>query len=294
MAIDLSALAVELPGYTDMVAVRSGGQAHVVRARRISDDRDVALKIVDVNANGRDRLERELEALRGVTSDHLPALEAPDLVDVTLNGRPHAILIEEFIDGDNVEALVGASWEEADALLLAHDVVAALQAVAPRGLIHRDVKPLNIIRRASGNPGRFVLLDLGIARHQTLSSLTTPGLHPGSPRYWSPDQLRARDDRALDPRSDLFNVGLILFQALTGAHPYADAGTPNQTYALRVLRNQRRTLSAYRSDLAAGTRAVVARLLQPFAHQRYRDLESAKAAIHAAMDDDGGRRCSCS
>ena len=291
MPLDVAKVAAALPAFSGVVRIGGGGQAEVFRGTDPSG-RPTALKVVNTHMWGKDRLERELLALTGVTSPHLPALLDQALTDIEIDGVAHSVLVEEFVEGEPLDRLIGPQWEEAEALLLMHDLTLALDAVSPKNLVHRDIKPPNVIRRS--HDGRYVLLDLGVARHQTMTTLTSPGGHPGTPHYRSPEQLRARDDRKLDVRSDLFNVGLVGFEALTGEHAFVGRREPEHIYEHRATRGRSRKLHTYRGDLAQETKNLVSRLLMPFPNTRFRNALQTLETIHAAMDADGGRRCSCS
>ena len=181
-----------------------GGMGDVYRARQPSLGRVVALKIL--RPRGGDfiaRFEREARLLA--------ALSHPNLVhvyDVGLDGDVH-FLAMEHVDGRPL------SFPAPNLIRVVRDVALALQKVHDAGLVHRDVKPSNILIAADGTPK---LSDFGIALEATADTrFTETGVFVGSPHYASPEHI---EGRALDGRSDLYALGVILFEGIAGRPPF--------------------------------------------------------------------------
>jgi len=138
-------------------------------------------------------------------------------------------------------------------------------------LVHRDIKPANIAL----HDGEPVLLDLGIALHSDRTRLTAPDApSPKTPAYAAPEQFVPRRLARIDFRTDLFSVGIVSFEAVTGVHPFVIPGEPTGLY-------DRLTSGADMAELegrglSAGFCNVVERLLAPTPNRRYRRIEFAK------------------
>ena len=201
----------EIPGYILKRQLGRGGMAVVFLAEQVSLGRDVALKVLkpspDDTANERFLREARIAA----------RLQHPHIVPVFDFGvhEGEAYLAMQYLPGGTVAPLKGECLEPRAALYIARDVASALDYAHKHGVVHRDVKPDNVLRREDG---RAMLSDFGIARlMQAESALTAEGTSVGTPHYMSPEQLRG--DK-LDGRSDLYSLGVLLWQLLTGDLPY--------------------------------------------------------------------------
>nr|WSX48364.1 protein kinase [Streptomyces sp. NBC_00974] len=202
----------------------SGGMGTVWRARDIALHRDVALKEVrppdaataaaqpGLAVQLRERAVREARALARlahpnvVTIHHI--VEPPDGVE----GHPW-IVMELVRGGSLYDRLADGPMPVADVLRLGLDVLSALRAAHAEGVLHRDVKPANVLLRSDGSA---VLTDFGIAALHGATALTSTGVLIGSPEYIAPE--RARGAEGL-PASDLWSLGMLLYVASEGVHP---------------------------------------------------------------------------
>jgi serine/threonine protein kinase len=202
-------------------AIGRGGSAIVHRARDRSTGGTVAVKLVDPDALGRERFEREARTLA--------ALAAPGVVRYVAHGcdGDNLFLVEEWLAGASLRAqLAGAGVTAAEAVYVVHAAAVALSVVHSAGIVHRDLKPEHIWlggeaeAEADGNLvrrdalGRVTLIDFGIARGARDPRVTATGSSLGTPGYMAPEQ--ARGDRTVDARADVFALGAVLFEALTG------------------------------------------------------------------------------
>ncbi|MCX7041270.1 MAG: protein kinase [Gammaproteobacteria bacterium] len=205
--------AITIPGYTLLRLIGSGGMADVHLARQESLGRDVALKILSP-AMAADPVLRErfLQEARYAAKLHHPNIIA--IYDVgTSDGT--AYIAMEYEEKGTVAPPMGAALDSHTALRIVHDIAGALDYAHAQGLVHRDVKPDNILRRANGS---CLLSDFGIARAMDSdAALTREGTSIGTPQYMSPEQLRGEK---IDGRSDLYSLGVVLYQLLTGELPY--------------------------------------------------------------------------
>ena len=196
----------------------SGGMGTVYRALDRQGGGVVALKLCRVGAAAQvTRFEREIRALATVRH---PGIVAHVADGHTADGQP--FLAMEWLAGEDLaRRLARGPLAPADALMLAERLAAALGAAHGLGIVHRDLKPSNVFLRG-GVVGDAVVLDFGIARlggGTYGATLTATGSLLGTPEYMAPEQ--ARGDRDVGPAADLFSLGSLLFECLTGRTPFA-------------------------------------------------------------------------
>ncbi|MDF2992420.1 MAG: serine/threonine protein kinase [Microbacterium sp.] len=214
--------------------VGAGGMGRVFRARDAVLGRDVAIKLFHT-----DRVD-ELEPGRRLSEARvLAALDHPSLVtlyDARLDGEDHVYLVMEYVDGPSLQRRIeaGPLQPEFVAALLA-DLADGLAAVHATGVVHRDVKPSNVLLRPtrhSPHGHEAVLADFGVAHLIDATRLTTPGTVIGTAAYLAPEQVRGEPPR---PASDIYALGLLTIEALTRLHPYG-GGTLQETVLARLSR----------------------------------------------------------
>ncbi|MBR9910493.1 MAG: protein kinase [Gammaproteobacteria bacterium] len=204
---------IEIPGYKIVRLLGKGGMAEVYLAIQQCFEREVALKILSQShAADQDFSERFLREAKIVSR-----LVHPNIVtvyDVGVVAGRH-FLSMEYIPGQDLKtARRQLSLEQRLAVL--KDIAQALSFAGKKGYVHRDVKPENIILHE--DDGRAVLLDFGIARPSDLhQGMTLTGMAVGTPYYMSPEQARGEP---VDPRSDIYSLGVLLYLMLTGQVPY--------------------------------------------------------------------------
>ncbi|WP_437488210.1 serine/threonine-protein kinase [Sorangium sp. So ce1014] len=203
--------------------IGQGAMGVVWAARNEATGREVALKVIArPDPLLRKRLLREAQSCG--------ALQHPNIVDVLDVARAEGgepCLIMELLVGDSVAALLDARrrLEAPLAARIAHDVAGALAAAHAVQIVHRDLKPANVFLHRPPEAGDFVVkvLDFGVAKSLAAASGLTSTLDVvGSPVYMSPEQLRADED--LDARADLWSLGVMLFEMLTGVRPFQGEG----------------------------------------------------------------------
>jgi eukaryotic-like serine/threonine-protein kinase len=218
-ATDLSFLAPSsVPGslgrldhYEVLEVVGRGGMGIVLRARDTKLERIVALKVLAAplaaSGTARQRFIREAKAAAAIRDEHVVAIYA------VRDDAPVPYLVMEYIDGCNLEALQrrGGPLEVKEVLRIGIQVASGLAAAHRHGLIHRDVKPANIL--LENGVQRVKLTDFGLARAADDASLTQSGLIAGTPLYMAPEQAAGEP---LDARADLFSLGSVLYELCTG------------------------------------------------------------------------------
>jgi len=195
-----------------------GGMGVVYLAEQVSLKRNVALKLLirrDMSRKFIDRFKREGRACALVRHQHLVAA-----FDVGSADGWHYFSME-YVDGPTLTRLVkeGGPLSELEGVRMTRQAAEALAAAHDAGIIHRDIKPGNIMVTSTGIPK---LCDLGLARIRNVdeSELYEPGTTLGSRRYMSPEQ--AQGLHGIDGRSDIYSLGLTLFYAITGTPPFSD------------------------------------------------------------------------
>ncbi len=207
----MSLVSVEIPGYTIEKLIAEGGMASVYLARQESLDRPVALKLLR-------KFDNPAQALRFFNEGRIIAsLEHRNIItifDLGVVGERHYLAME-YLQGGDLRARINAGMEPAEVLELIETLGACLSFVHQNGIIHRDIKPENILFRLDGS---VVLTDFGVAKHiESNSSLTIDGIALGSPYYLSPEQAQCRE---LDGRTDIYSLGIICYEMLTGSKPF--------------------------------------------------------------------------
>jgi len=204
---------IEIPGYTVLRLLGHGGMATVYLAQQKSLGRDVALKVLTpALASDPVATERFLREARVSAKLHHPNIVA--IFDVGVHeGVPYMAIAYE--PGGTVAGYAQAKNDPKVALRIVRDIANALDFAHRQGVVHRDVKPENILLR---NDGTCVLSDFGIAHAvEAQTGLTREGTSVGTPHYMSPEQLRGEH---VDARADIYSLGVVLFQLLTGELPY--------------------------------------------------------------------------
>jgi eukaryotic-like serine/threonine-protein kinase len=252
--------------------IGKGGNARIFLARG-EDGQPVALKILHPEllvSVAADRFLREIKIASQLDNPHIAKIldsgEREWLVYYVMSYVEGATLRERL---DTMRLL-----PIAETLRLAGDVLEALDHAHGHGVIHRDVKPANIVLAAEG----AVLLDFGIARAVVASGsdqLTRSGIAVGTSTYMSPEQITALAD--IDHRSDLYSVGCVLFECLAGQPPYAHR---NEAVVLQFHLNQQvpdvRTL---RSDTPAELATVITKALAKSRDQRWNSAAEMREAL---------------
>ncbi|MDT8395091.1 MAG: serine/threonine-protein kinase [bacterium] len=217
----------KLGKYNVLEEIGRGGMAVVYRARQESLDRIVAIKELDLSRAGPDpkALERfQLEARAAASLDHPSIITVHDFWERSNK----AYIAMEFVDGLELkEALaVAGTLEPMTAVRIGISLCKALSYAHERGIVHRDVKPGNVMLSAQGS---VKLADFGIVLVSGSADLTTTGQVIGTPSFMSPEQIKGEP---VGPPSDIFSLGVVLYETLTGVKPFTGPSDVAVTHAI--------------------------------------------------------------
>jgi eukaryotic-like serine/threonine-protein kinase len=250
-----------------------GGMATVFFARDVPGRRAVAVKVMHpglIADIGAERFLREMEIASSLTH--------PLIVPLSESGNAGGIpyYIMPYVEGESLYARLERERQLtiAEALQVTHDVTAALGYAHSRGVLHRDVKPENILLAG----GRALVADFGLARAIGAADyrrLTATGVIVGTAYYMSPEQLR--EDRDLDQRADIYSLGCILYEMLTGGPPFT--GRSLTEVATRILRAPVPSASRSRADVPAAVETALGRALAKSAAGRFASMQEFADAL---------------
>ncbi len=270
---------VEIGGFELLERIGRGGMGSVYRARQISMDRIVALKVLSQRlARNEGYVERFIREARAAAK-----LNHPNIVqgiDVGSSGGYYYFAME-YVNGETVAERVKRQGPlpEKEALSICVQVARALQHAHSRaGIIHRDVKPQNILLDCEGH---VKLADLGLAREtlQQDHSATLEGTTLGTPDYISPEQIRGETN--LDGRCDIYSLGATLYHLLTGRPPYQ--GETSNVVMAKHLTEPPPDPRTIVPSISAGTAAIVRKAMQKDRARRYQTIDDMLRALQSAL-----------
>ncbi len=259
--------------YEVVAELGSGAMGVVYKARDPKIDRFVAVKTISLSSQNPEE-QREYRERFFLEAQAAGRLLHPGIVTIFDTGEDpeghNAFIVMEFIAGQSLDRLLSEKTKKLPldtALLLTEELAEALDHAHGQGVVHRDMKPANILVTTEG---RAKIADFGIAK-LNLANLTLPGRVLGTPAYMSPEQL---EGEAVDRRSDLFSLGAILYHMVTGYGPFQ--GNSATTVCFKVANREPLRATALDPDLPPELDAIIARAMAKDPVQRYqRGLEFA-------------------
>ncbi|HXV90818.1 MAG TPA: serine/threonine-protein kinase [Gemmatimonadales bacterium] len=260
-----------------------GGMAAVFAARDLRYDRLVAIKVLNPDlaaAVGRARFLREIQIAAQLNHPHiLPLLDSGEAGDLLYYVMP-------CVEGESLKERIEREKQlpVRDAIAIARDVAAALSQAHSQGIVHRDVKPGNIMLSS----GAAVMTDFGIARavrrSATDDTLTDVNLAIGTPTYMSPEQWSGT--RELDARSDIYSLGCVVYEMLAGQPPFT--GSTTEAIAARVVFDPVPPIRTVRPKVSVALERVILRALEKVPADRYATVAEFADELAAAPQDDTG------
>ena len=272
----MSLAGTRLGNYELLSILGTGGMGQVYRARDTRLGRDVAIKVLPAAfTSDPDRLvrfEREARTLAALNHPHIAAIYGVE------EGTSVRALVLELVEGETLANRIARGLNVADALAIARQIIAALDAAHEKGVVHRDLKPRNIMLTTGGS---VKVLDFGLAKFPDTHSAdltqsptaTGQGLILGTAAYMSPEQARGQ---AIDKRTDIWAFGCVLYEMLTGRATF-ERETLSDTIA--AILEHAPDWSALPGDTPAGVRRVLQRCLERNPSRRMRDIGDAQIEI---------------
>src|SRR5579859_680872 len=258
----------ELPGerYQLQDPIGRGGMATIYRGQDLRMDRVVAIKVLrEVYSTDQKfvtRFQREAKAAS--------SLQHPSIVQVYDYGQTDGnyFIVMELIEGTDLRRYLRSRGVLAvdRAIIIAHDVALGLGAAHRRGIVHRDVKPQNVL---VGRDGSIKLTDFGIAsvyKDINAERLTTTGMTLGTVQYYAPEQAQGE---IVSPAADVYALGIVMYEMLTGRPPF-DGDTP-VAVAMQHIQDAPQPPSELNPNIPQGLEALILRCLEKQPEKRYRD-----------------------
>jgi hypothetical protein len=263
-----------------------GGMGEVHAARHLRTGRRYAVKTILAGPNADVAAIRRFEREATAAS----ALGHPNIVQVhdfnaEAGGLPY--LVMDLLEGETLAERLARTgplpWPDAQRIAL--ELASALATAHAQGLLHRDIKPSNVfLARVAGAPERSVLVDFGLIKAigESVTHLTSTGAVVGTPLYMSPEQARGE---VLDVRSDLYSLGAVVFETVTGAPPFHDR-TLASVYARLLAEPAPLASSVAKRRVPRGVDDVLARALAKDRAARFPDARAFADALSKIAEDD--------
>ena len=276
----------ELAGYRIEALIGRGGMSEVYRAENPRLGNKVALKLLAPELADDDRFrERFIRESRTAA-----ALEHPNVLPIYDAGSVDGVayIAMRYVDGPDLRTVIdeGGPLPVERVLSIVKQIGGALDAAHERGLIHRDVKPGNIVidEHVDGEPGGHAYLtDFGVAKHSlSQSGLTSTGQFVGTIDYIAPEQIEGKQ---VDRRTDVYSLACVLFECLAGAPPFTRESNVAMIYA--HLLDPPPALTAQRPDLPPEVDAVLERGLAKSRDERYETCRALVADFRTAVSPEG-------
>jgi serine/threonine-protein kinase len=275
--------------YRILSKLGEGGMGVVYKARHVRFDEVWALKLVSTSLledpTFLQRFNAEAVLMRKL--DHPNALRVHD-IDETEDGRPFIVM--EYVEGRDLASLLAdGPMDPVRAARIVMQACEALGAAHRLGIIHRDIKPTNImVSRGADGGDHAKVFDFGIAKVKEGSplggaSLTQTGMIVGTPAYMSPEQAQGLRGEKLDGRTDLYSLGIVLYEMLTGSVPFTGE-TPMQLLLAHV-QNAPPDPRTIRAELPAALAEIVLRALEKDPAKRFANAAEMRDALAAAVAD---------
>ena len=259
-----------------------GAMGIVYKAQDPNLDRVVALKTIVLEADAEGRKEYEKRFL--LEAKAAGKLNHPNIVTAFDFGEEDgvAFLAMELVEGTDLrERLKAGALPAVEALDIAHQVAEGLGYAHERGIVHRDIKPGNIMLQKRG-PAK--IMDFGLARMRVADHKTSTGMVLGTPKYMSPEQVAGQP---VDPRSDVFSLGIVLYEMATGVRLFAGADATQIMH--NVVNAEHEPPTRVNPELPAMLDFIVARALKKNAAQRYQDAYELSADLTTCLAELRGR-----
>jgi serine/threonine protein kinase len=261
-----------IKGYEIKQLIATGGMAAIYRAVNATTGQTVAIKILHGHlAQDKDfitRFEREARAAAD--------LKHENIIDVIGYGETEGVyyIAMEFVEGKSLKELINAvKFVPHDiALAIAYEICRGIEHAHQKGVVHRDIKPANIL---IDNDGHLKITDFGLAQAQDLTSITVTGAIVGTPAYMSPEQAAGK---RIDTRSDLFSLGVVLYEMITGSKPFQGESYSSVIHAILTIPAPKPT--DVNPTVSEEISNILQRMLQTDADKRYQNVSQVSDDIY--------------
>ncbi len=287
-----------IPSATDVQEVDSGGQKIVFSG--VIDGQKYAFKFMTPNPSqtGRQnreflddvtsRAQREVETMRQCSTPYLVRMGPIGLNTTIIQGETIIYFSEEFVEGENLRTSLqtNGNFSVPELVRLAFHISEAIKAIWQFSKIHRDIKPGNIMRRRDN--GDFVLLDMGLVFDLQDESLSVCPV--GTPLYFSPEQMEFNNRRTImNFRSDLFSLGIVMYEMATGKHPFIEGATTTWDVFGNIVNATPRSPKELRPEISEKLCDIIIRLLAKRPALRYRSIDLFQRALsEVETEGEGG------
>jgi len=260
--------------YNIIEELGQGGMGVVYRARQSSLNRQIALKVLPTHLEGDETAVRRFRQ-EGETAARLKHENIVTVFDAHVDEPPYYIAME-FLEGRSLADIIASRGplEIGDASAILSQMCAALEHAHEKGIIHRDIKPGNIM--VSDN-GKATLTDFGIARASDQTRLTNTGAVFGSPDYMSPEQAKGLP---VDHRTDIYSLGAVLYEALAGRAPFA--GHDPLTVMYRIVNEDPPSPRSFNAAIPTALEAVAKRAMDKDPRNRFQTCAEMATALENA------------
>jgi len=258
--------------YKILEKLGEGGMGVVYKAEDTKLKRIVALKFLLLNTIGSDkekrRFNREAQAAAALNHPHIATIHEIDEVDGQL------FIAMEYIDGRSLKEKIGeAPLKVEEAVRIVIDTADGLQAAHEKGIVHRDIKPANIMLTEKN---QVKIMDFGLAKFAGKTKLTKTDTTLGTAAYMSPEQAQGVK---VDDRSDVFSLGVVLYEMLTGQNPFK--GDYEQAVVYSILNKNPEPITGLRTGVPLELERIVNKLLEKNPDSRYQNIEELPVDLKA-------------
>jgi serine/threonine protein kinase len=267
---------ISIANYKIVEIIGRGGMANIYKAIQLSLDRPVALKIMHPHLT----MDEGFVARFEQEAKQAAQLHHENIVSIIDYGQEYGdyYIAMEYVEGTNLREIIKRQKRLPLEIcfLICHQVAEGLRFAHSHNIIHRDIKPANIIL---SDDGRVMITDFGIAKAGDDLTITSTGQMIGSPAYMSPEQAAGR---AVDRRSDIFSLGIILYESLAGVKPFK--GDTYQAMVASIMSEKAEPLKKLRVDVNDEIEAIVEKAIAKDPQSRYQTADEFHDDIYGILD----------
>jgi serine/threonine protein kinase len=267
---------ISVANYKIVEMIGRGGMANIYKAIQLSLDRPVALKIMHPHLS----LDEGFVARFEQEAKQAAQLHHENIVSIIDYGQEYGdyYIAMEYVEGTNLRDIIKRQKRLPLELsfLICHQVAEGLKFAHSHNIIHRDIKPANIIL---SDDGRVMITDFGIAKAGNDMTITATGQMIGSPAYMSPEQAAGR---LVDRRSDIFSLGIILYEALAGVKPFS--GETYQAMVASIMSDKAEPLMKLRVDVNEEIEAIIDKAIAKDPQSRYQTVDDFADSLYGILE----------